>query len=92
MTTKSQQGQGRDKERFERDSLHTRIGQKILSTLGRPGDVHAVQVRHLWEDNYRVNVLVGPSAAAARVAHSYFVVVNGEGDIVTAAPVIAPRY
>jgi hypothetical protein len=46
----------------------------------------------LWEDHYRVNVLVGPDAASARVANSYFLVVDGDGAIVTSTPRLTRLY
>ena len=46
----------------------------------------------LWDDHYRVNVLVGPDAATAAVAHSFFVVVDGAGAVVRSTPAITRRY
>jgi len=63
-----------------------------MSTLGKPGDLHAVQVRWLWEDHYRVNVFVGPDAASAKVANSYFLVVDDGGNIIASTPTIRRQY
>jgi hypothetical protein len=68
------------------------IGGHVLRALGQPGALHRVQVRQLWEDHYRVNVLVGPDAASARVAHSYFLVVDPAGAILAATPKITREY
>ena len=69
-----------------------RIGEQVIRALGRPDGFHRVQVRPLWEDYYRVNVLVGADAASAKVAHSYFVEADGGGDIVVSTPQIERRY
>ena len=51
-----------------------------------------VQVRLLWEKYYRVNVFIGPDAASAKVAHSYFVGVDGDGHIAESNPKITKQY
>jgi hypothetical protein len=76
-------------ERARRSAL---IAAHVLRALGQPDALHRVQVRHLWEDNYRVNVLVGADAAQAKVAHSYFLVVNPAGAILTSTPTITRQY
>jgi hypothetical protein len=78
----------------EQDQTHQNaaIGGQVMRTLGQPGDLHRVEVRPLWEDHYRVNVLVGLDAASVRVAHSYFLVTDGKGTIVTATPAITREY
>lgn len=35
------------------------ISGRVLRDLGRPPDLQRVQVRHLWEGCYRVNVFTG---------------------------------
>lgn len=80
------------KEGQEQAGLSALIVEWVLHTLGEPADLYAVQVRPLWDDRFRVNVLVGPNAASARVAHSYFVVASRDGDIVTSTPEIKKRY
>src|SRR5579864_1979499 len=64
------------------------IVDQLVRHLGRPAHLHKVQVRRLWENYYRVNILVGPDAASAKVAHSYFLKVDGDGLIVEATPKI----
>jgi hypothetical protein len=39
-----------------------------------------------------VNVLVGAEAASAKVAHSYFLVADLDGNIVESTPTITRRY
>ena len=79
-------------ENQEGRPLHAVIGAQVLHTLGQPGDLHRVQVRPLWGDHYRVNVLVGVDSVSAKVAHSYFLVADGDGNIVAATPEITRQY
>ena len=69
-----------------------RIGGHVLRALGQPVALFRVEVRHLWEDRYRVNILVGPDAASVRIADSFFLVTDGDGNILTATPTITQRY
>jgi hypothetical protein len=91
-TPRPAQDKDKGKEQRERDSLVALIGEWVLRTLGKPHGLRGVQVRHLWEDHYRVNVLVGQDAASARVAHSYFLVADQEGDISASTPEITRQY
>jgi len=68
------------------------IGRNVLRALGRPADLRRVQVTRLWEDRYRVNVFVGPDAASARVAHSFFLEADGDGAILASTPGIRRQY
>jgi hypothetical protein len=68
------------------------IGGRVLDLMGRPDDPHTVQVRPLWDGHYRVNVLVGESLVFSRIAHSFFVSVDGEGNILTSSPAIRKLY
>ena len=72
-----------------RETLQELIGEQVVHTLGSPVDLLWVHVRPLWKDHYRVNVFVGKDATSARVANSYFVVVDDNGHIVTSSPRIA---
>ena len=92
MTTKQQDQQLADQEKQERQQLSAAIGKQVMRTLGQPGDLHSVQVRHLWEDHYRVNVLVGADATSARVANSYYLVADSEGNIIASTPEITRQY
>jgi hypothetical protein len=42
--------------------------------------------------HYRVNVFAGADAVSARVAHSYFIVTDNDGNIVASPPRITRRY
>ena len=76
----------------DREKRNAVIGRQVIHTLGQPGDLLRVQVRPLWGDHFRVNVLVGVDAASARVAHSYFLVVDGDGTILDSRPKITRQY
>ena len=92
MTTKQQDQQLADQEKQERQQLSAAIGKHVMRTLGQPGDLHSVQVRYLWDDHYRVNVLVGADATSARVANSYYLVADSEGNIIASTPEITRQY
>ena len=79
-------------ERQKRETLNALVGEQVLHALGEPGDLLKVQVRPLWEGNYRVNVFVGVNAASARVANSYFVVADGDGNILGSTPEVRRQY
>jgi hypothetical protein len=81
-----------DPEADERNRRSAAIGGHVLGALGRPDGLFGVQVRRLWGDRYRVNVLVGRDAASTTIAHSYFLVVDEAGNIDTTSPVIRRQY
>jgi hypothetical protein len=91
MATTRQAERGKVDEEA-RDGLRLVIGERVIQALGEPGGLHRVQVRHLWGDHYRVNVLVGVDAASATIAHSYFLVTDGAGHILAATPKLSKRY
>ncbi len=62
------------------------ISNQLMQALGRPTTLYRVQVRHLWNNHYRANVFVGATVAVARIAHSYFLMADEEGNIVTSIP------
>jgi hypothetical protein len=82
----------RDADLHVRERLQSLIAAAVIRALGRPGDLRAVQVRWLWDDNYRVNVVTGADAASPAIAHSHFLRADGAGEIVEASPVIEKRY
>lgn len=75
-------------DRDKQDVLNTLIGERVIRMLGEPDNLIRVQVRHLWASNYRVNVLVGPDVTAAKVAYSYFLVADNDGNITNSIPTI----
>ena len=72
--------------------LNILIRDQILRALGRPADLRKVQVRQLWDDHYRVNVLIGADAGSVHVANSYFVVTDSSGGLVAVTPKITRLY
>jgi hypothetical protein len=92
MPTKPQDTHHKDQEKQERQQLNAVIGKHVIHTLGQPDNFHSVQVRRLWNDNYRVNVLVGGDASSVKVAHSYFLVAGSDGNIIASIPTIAKHY
>src|SRR5947208_3552997 len=92
MAATPQAEQAKNVEHQQREQLKALIREQVMSTLGQPGDLHLVQVRPLWPDHYRVNILVGENAASAKVAHSYFLVADTGGNISAATPAITRQY
>lgn len=92
MPTQQHDKQHTNQEKHEPQQLNAAIGRHVLLTLGLPGDLHRVQVRQLWERHYRVNVLVGVDAASAKVAHSYFLAADSDGNIIESTPKITRQY
>jgi hypothetical protein len=88
----TQQTEPYDMGRHMRETLQELIGEQVVHTLGAPDDLFGIHVRPLWKDHYRVNVFVGKDATSARVANSYFLVVDDNGNIVTSSPQIEKRY
>jgi hypothetical protein len=76
----------------EREKLGALIGSRVLREVGEPGELLQVQVRNLWGTHYRVNVLTGLNSGAAKVAHSYFIVVDGNGNILESTPALLKLY
>ncbi len=68
------------------------IRTSVLTSLGRPPELHRVAVMPLWGNYYRVNVLIGADVLTARIAHSYFVEAGDRGEILAATPPIARLY
>jgi hypothetical protein len=68
------------------------IGDRVIHIVGHPDDLQRVQVRPLWEDRYRVNIFVGVDAASAKIAHSFFLVADEDGNILASTPTMARRY
>ena len=78
--------------RPERERINAVIGKHVMLRLGQPHDLFGIQVRPLWEAFYRVNILVGPDAASAKVAQSFFLQADGDGNILVTTPEITRLY
>jgi len=68
------------------------VGEQVLHDLGQPRDLLKVQVRQLWDNTYRVNIFVGVSAASARIVNSFFVVTDGDGNMIESTPRILRQH
>lgn len=73
-------------------TLVASISKQVIRALGRPANLLTVQVRPLWENWYRANVFIGRDVAAASIANSYFLKVDGTGNIVESNPKITKQY
>jgi hypothetical protein len=76
----------------KQEVLNALIGRQVLHALGAPPNLLNVQVRPLWDGNYRVNIFVGADAARAKIPHSYFVAADGDGNVLSATPTIHKLY
>ena len=92
MATKVPVEQNNEMERRKDDSLKALIGEQVIHMLGMPLGLYDVQVRRLWEDRYRVNVIMGETAASPRIANSFFVKADSGGKIVESNPTIKKLY
>ena len=93
MTMTMQQSKTRSVEQPEQASCpEAGIVRDVLSQLGRPGELHRVQVKPVFGGKYRVNVYVRADAASYRVAHSYFLEADAEGKVLASCPAITRTY
>jgi hypothetical protein len=76
----------------KREALNSLIREQVIHALGKPIDLRNVQVRKVWDDHYRVNVIVGVNAGAVRVANSYFLVIDSDGNLIASTPQITKQY
>jgi hypothetical protein len=75
-----------------RESLRALIRAQVVRMLGTPEDMRKVLVHPVGQASYRVNVVVGKDAATARIADSFFLTADEEGNILTSSPKIARLY
>jgi len=68
------------------------VQDAIITSLGRPPGLYRVAVLPIWQDHYRVNVLIGPDPTSVRIPHSYFVVVGHNGVIISSSPPLVRLY
>ncbi len=81
-----------DAARITRDTVCDFIRKQVVRSLGRPFDLLSVQVRPVGSVNYRVNVVVGKNVDSPRIANSFFLTADAEGNILTSSPKIVSRY
>lgn len=89
MPTNDEYEYDKHQKHQEREDRDARIRQGVMHTLGQPNGLHAVQVRRLWDNRYRVNVYVGADATSAKIVRSYFVAADAQGNIIESKPKIA---
>jgi hypothetical protein len=92
MSTQPRDKSAADIEKCNEQQRSAKVREHVLSELGEPRDLRRLQIRWLWEDHYRVNVIVGTDLVTAKVAHSYFVVADSDGKVLTVAPAITRTY
>ena len=92
MAVEQKDRQGTGPETKEHSDLTATIRKHVMDALGKPNDLFSVQVRHLWDAHFRVNVMVGEDASCTKVAHSYFLVVDPAGSITASTPRIRKEY
>jgi hypothetical protein len=92
MLSKPQSDRDKESPPIPVETLNARIGGHVVRSLGSPNDLINVKVHPIGNDRYRVNVMVGKSAGTARVANSFFLTADGEGNIVNSSPKIVRLY
>jgi hypothetical protein len=92
MTAKQEEKQHAAPEKRDPREQDAAIGSRVIRALGQPDHLQRVQVRRLWGHYYRVNVFVGEDVASSKVAHSYFLVADDEGNITACMPAITKQY
>lgn len=92
MATAQKSDFGTEDKPIPRDALSAIIRKQVIQSLGSPADMLKVQVNPVGTDRYRVNVMVGKSVGTARVADSFFLTADGEGNIITCSPEITRQY
>lgn len=72
--------------------LANAICLNIMAALGRPSDFLRITARQITGKGYRVNVVTGCDAASARIAHSFFITADANGNVTSSDPVILKQY
>jgi hypothetical protein len=92
MPSAQEREQHREMEQHKRGTLDAVIGEQVINILGEPGNLLQTQVRLLWNNSYRVNLLVGADVTCAKVANSYFIKTDSDGNILESTPKITKQY
>lgn len=92
MATQQERDDVAQKKEHLQQQVGHRIGKQVIDLLGEPDALRRVQVQHLWADYYRVNVFIGPDMSSSKVAHSYFLTIDGEASISSSTPKIVKQY
>ena len=88
MPTAQQPDEFKGRNQQMREELRAIIERHVLHTLNDSSGLCKVQVRPLWSNFYRANVLVEGQAGTVTIPHSYFLEVDSEGNIIEATPKI----
>ena len=72
--------------------LANAICLNIMATLGRPNNFLRITARQITGSGYRVNVVTGIDAASARIAHSFFITADANGNVTNSDPAILKHY
>jgi hypothetical protein len=78
--------------RITQEAVSNSIRKQVVRSLGTPGDLLSVQVRPVGSERYRVNVVVGKNIASSRIANSFFLTADAEGNILVSSPKIINLY
>lgn len=92
MTATLQRDRNEESRRDLGVTVDDLIGEQVVRSVGTPADLLKVQVRRVGTDRYRVNVFVGKDFTSGRVANSYFLTADSEGNILTASPNLVRVY
>lgn len=77
---------------IESSGAASTVGRAVLTALGRPTNFLRVTATRVTDNSHRVNVLVGSDPTLARIAHSFFVTTDGDGNLTGSAPPIVRSY
>jgi hypothetical protein len=72
-----------EKEHMARNE---RISRRVSLAVSQSSAPCMVQVRLLWEDHFRVNVFVRENDGSSRIAHSFFLKADADGNILGSTP------
>jgi len=92
MQTTRQSDQSAEDKPMQRDAMNALIAKNVIHSLGSPVDMLKVKVNPVGNDHYRVNVMVGKNVGSARVADSFFLSADDQGNIVNSSPKIIRLY
>jgi hypothetical protein len=92
METTRELERANELQRHKREALSALVREQVMSTLGKPADLLSVQVMPLWGANFRANVFIGDNIACAKIIHSFFLVTDGDGNILDSTPTIKQLY
>jgi len=92
MATAARSEPGKADGPDSRESLRALIRTQVVRLLGTPEDMLKVLVHPVGQDSFRVNVVVGKSASTARIADSFFLTADADGNILTSSPRIVRLY